>query len=154
MYHLLKGLHEYLTRYDTLTLFLTHSKCQHSTSQEGRVFRHYHRPRWRGQDSTYAQLAVQPGFLILLASSHRLSSRRSRLYITTCRAYHQTKSSRLWVRTVRIRTPPSARYFFTNRHPVCTSPYSREDSSALSRAPILGPRRPARDPVYLAEILR
>ena len=24
MYHLLKGLHEYLTRYDTLTLFLTH----------------------------------------------------------------------------------------------------------------------------------
>ena len=40
--------------------------------------------------------------------------------------------------------------FLTNPHPVCTSPYSWEDSFALSHAPILGPRRPARDTVYLA----
>jgi hypothetical protein len=47
--------------------------------------------------------------------------------------------------------PSSARYFLQIVIPsVPPSPYSREDSSAFSRAPILGPRRPARDPVHLA----
>jgi hypothetical protein len=32
--------------------------------------------------------------------------------------------------------------------------YSREDIPALCRAPILGSRRPTRDPVHLAEVLR
>jgi hypothetical protein len=45
---------------------------------------------------------------------------------------------------------PSLSLFLTNRHTVSTSLHSWEDSSALGRAPVLGPRRPVRDPVHLA----
>jgi ADP-ribosylation factor family len=55
---------------------------------------------------TYTYRHLQPGFSNSSGLfKHRLSSRRSRLYIMTRRVYHQTKSSQRWARTVRIPTP-------------------------------------------------
>ena len=69
----------------------------------------------------------------------------------------QTKSLRRWARTVR--TPLLARNLFIKCHIHARAThsffsYSWEDISALGRAAILGSRRPARNPVHLAEILR
>ena len=46
--------------------------------------------------------------LITFLSSLRLSSRRSKLYIMTRRACHQTRSPPRWARTVRTPRPPAA----------------------------------------------
>ena len=55
MYHLLKGLHEYLTRSEACSHLSSSSKLSRCNSQEGRVFRHYHRTRRRGQDGAHGQ---------------------------------------------------------------------------------------------------
>ena len=44
-----QGLHEYLTRYDTLTPFLTHRNANNSTSQEERAFCHYYQSHGVGK---------------------------------------------------------------------------------------------------------
>jgi ADP-ribosylation factor related protein 1 len=106
MYHLLKGLHEYLTRYDTLTLFLTHRNSNillHRKDEFSVII-----IGLDGAGKTVRKRTLTHNTQISyssLASSYRLSSRRSRLYIMTRRAYDQTKSSRRWARTVRIPTP-------------------------------------------------
>ena len=154
MYHLLKGLHEYLTRSGApSTRNPPRSHCY--ISQEGRVFRHYHWPRWRGQDGARSQ---QPtGSLPIPFRFCRLSLKRSRRCIMTRQASRQTRSPRLWARTVRDISPllprstlTASSLFVIHAH----ISYSREDIPAVCRAPILGSRRPTRDPVHLAEVLR
>jgi hypothetical protein len=117
MYHLLKGFHEYLTRYAQTQYahtFLDTPKCQPLYLTGRTSF-----PSLSSASMAWARQYVRrtltlthnrhcnPDCLTLLASSssHRLSSRRSRQYIMTRRAYHQTKSSQRWARTVRIPHP-------------------------------------------------
>ena len=44
--------------------------------------------------------------ILIYFLQHRLSSRRSKLYIMIRRAYHRTRLPRRWARTVRISLPP------------------------------------------------
>jgi len=158
MYHLLKGLHEYLTRSEPCLRLSQPHKATLScyNSQEGRVFRHYYRPRRRGQVGALdTNRQIDPPLTPFRL--HRLSSRRSRPCIMTRRAYHQTRLSRRWARTVRTARVPrlaasSLNVTYTYFLPLYS--HSWEDISALSRAPILGSRRPTRDSIHLVKILR
>ena len=160
MYHLLTGLHEYLTRYDKLTLFFTfthrnvdtlpHRKDEFSViiiglDGAGKTVRtcvHSH-----SNITDIATRISNPSGLLTQTLLEKIKT----IYNDTpglppdkivptvgqnSTHHPPTSPAHYFLQVVILSLPPS--------------PYSGEDSSALSRAPILGPRRPARDPVHLA----
>lgn len=112
MYHLLKGLHEYLTRFAICshlifacrnTNTLTFRKDEFSVIIIG----------LDGAGKTVRIHDNEPDShsILIYFLQHRLSSRRSKPYIMTRRACHQTRSPRRWARTVRTPVPTTAHAF-------------------------------------------